>query len=238
MIREIRLNSNDGASTARFWSAIFNVPAEDMDDGRYRIAPVAGPAVVVTTTTVWQTISRYSDMTAVVDHGAADRLRALGYEVAVDGSQAVDLNGTDGTVFLVARGWDGVSEFYEDDPDDAEKARIEAVPPTATTGRVRRILTDSVAEVARLVSAWFDVPITETLPSGIVRIIRGDTLFRIEPVTEPEEQIAPFAAADYVAAVARVEAAGFTVVPSPTHPATAGHCDVGGVSFLLMQVER
>lgn len=52
MITEVKLQSNDGASTARFWSAIFNVPAQDLGDGRWRIAPPNGPAVVVTTTRV------------------------------------------------------------------------------------------------------------------------------------------------------------------------------------------
>lgn len=117
MITEIRLNSNSGESTARFWSAIFNVPAEDLGDGRYRIVPVAGPAVVVCTAAVWQTISRYTDMTAAVDHAAADRLRKAGFEVAVDGSQTVDVNGCDNTVTLIAADWD--------EPSDDEKARIE-----------------------------------------------------------------------------------------------------------------
>lgn len=102
MITEIRLNSNDGESTARFWSALFNVPAEELGDGRWRITPVTGPAVVVSTSRVWETISRYVDLTVAVDSGAPDRLRQNGFEVAWDGSQAVDVNGTDGTVFLAA----------------------------------------------------------------------------------------------------------------------------------------
>ena len=101
MITEIRLNSNSAESTARFWSAIFNVPAQDLGDGRWRITPPNGPAVVVNTARVWETISRYVDLTVAVDSGAADRLRALGFEVAEDGSQAVDVNGTDATVFLI-----------------------------------------------------------------------------------------------------------------------------------------
>lgn len=101
MITEVKLQSNDGASTARFWSAIFNVPAQDLGDGRWRIAPPNGPTVVVTTTRVVETISRYVDLTVAVDSGAADRLRALGFEVAEDGSQAVDVNGCDNTVVLV-----------------------------------------------------------------------------------------------------------------------------------------
>ncbi|MCF8590033.1 hypothetical protein [Gordonia liuliyuniae] len=84
-----------------FWTALLNVPAQDLGDGRWRITPVTGPAVVVSTTRVWETISRYVDLTIAVDAGAPDRLRELGFEVAHDGSQAVDLNGTDATVFLV-----------------------------------------------------------------------------------------------------------------------------------------
>ncbi|WP_100522403.1 hypothetical protein [Mycobacteroides abscessus] len=101
MITEVRLNSNDGESTAAFWSAIFNVPAEELGDGRWRITPAVGPAVVVSTSRVWETISRYIDLTVEVDAGAADRLRQNGFEVSVDGLQAVDVNGTDATVFLV-----------------------------------------------------------------------------------------------------------------------------------------
>ncbi len=101
MITELRLNSNAAENTARFWSAIFNVPAEALGDGRWRITPAAGPTVVVDTARVWETISRYVDVTVAVDAGAADRLRENGFEVAVDGSQAVDVNGCDNTVFLV-----------------------------------------------------------------------------------------------------------------------------------------
>ncbi|SKE69436.1 Uncharacterised protein [Mycobacteroides abscessus subsp. massiliense] len=100
MITEIRLNSNSAESTASFWSAIFNVPAEELGDGRWRIIPAAGPVVVVSTTRVWETISRYVDLTVAIDAGAADRLRTLGFDVSVDGSQAVDVNGCDNTVFL------------------------------------------------------------------------------------------------------------------------------------------
>lgn len=100
VITEIRLVSNNGLTTARFWSAVFNVPAEKLRDGQWRIAPETGPAVRVTTTPVWQAITRV-DLTVTVDVGAPDRLRTLGFEVAHDGSQAVDVNGTDATVHLV-----------------------------------------------------------------------------------------------------------------------------------------
>jgi hypothetical protein len=101
VIAEIRLVSNNGASTARFWSAVFNVPAEDLGDGRWRITPATGPAIVVSTTRIVETISRYVDLTVACDGSAPDRLRAAGFEVALDGSQAVDVNGCDNTVFLV-----------------------------------------------------------------------------------------------------------------------------------------
>ncbi|SLH42191.1 Uncharacterised protein [Mycobacteroides abscessus subsp. massiliense] len=101
MITEVKLQSNNGESTARFWSAIFDVPAQDLGDRSWRIAPPNGPAVVVSTARVWETISRYADLTVEVDAGAADRLRENGFEVSKDGSQAVDVNGCDNTVVLV-----------------------------------------------------------------------------------------------------------------------------------------
>jgi hypothetical protein len=107
VIIEVRLNSNNGASTSRFWSVILNAPAEKLGDGRWRIKPATGPAVVVSTTRVVETISRYVDLAVAVavavavDAGAADRLRENGLEMSVDGSQAVDVNGCDNTVFLV-----------------------------------------------------------------------------------------------------------------------------------------
>lgn len=100
MITEIRLVSNNGLSTAQFWSAIFNVPAERIGPNRWRIAPETGPAVRVTTTPVWQAITRV-DMTVRCDAGAPDRLRELGFEVAHDGRQAADVNGCDNTVHLL-----------------------------------------------------------------------------------------------------------------------------------------
>lgn len=105
MIAEIRLVSNDGGSTARFWSAILNVAAEDLGPDRWgqhswRISPAVGPDVLVSTTLVWQAITR-CDLVVECDAGSPDRLRALGFEVALDGSQAVDVNGCDNTVFLV-----------------------------------------------------------------------------------------------------------------------------------------
>ncbi len=145
MITEIRLNSNDAASTARFWAAIFNVSTENLGGGRYRITPAGGPAVVVATTAVWQTISRYADMTVVVDHGAADRLRENGFEVSVDGIQAVDVNGCDNTVQLIARGWDGISDVNWEEPDDAEKQRIEKLLDAEVTAEQVQAAVDRTA---------------------------------------------------------------------------------------------
>ncbi|WP_018600937.1 VOC family protein [Mycobacterium sp. 155] len=125
MITEIRLVSNDGGSSAAFWSVIFNRPAEDLGGGRWRVTPATGPAIVITTASVAETISRYVDLTVTVDHAAADRLRELGrYEVALDGTQAVDLNGCDNTVYLRPRGWDGASDVAWEEPSDEEKKRI------------------------------------------------------------------------------------------------------------------
>lgn len=125
MITEIRLVSNNGASTAAFWSAIFNTPAENLGDGRWRIGPAAGPTVTVTTAQAVEAITSV-DLTVTVDHGAPDRLRALGFEVALDGSAAVDVNGTDATVYLSPRGWDGESDVDWEEPTPEETVRDDA----------------------------------------------------------------------------------------------------------------
>ncbi|WP_211296221.1 hypothetical protein [Mycobacterium aquaticum] len=240
MITEIRLVSNDGASTARFWSAIFNVPAEDLGDGRWRVTPVAGPTVTVNTASVVEVISRYSDMTVSVDSGALDRLRALGFDVSAPGEpmQAVDVNGCDNTVHMVVRSWDGVTDVDWEEPSDAEKERIRALPTTATTGEVRLIETAAVDDVAAFLGVWFDVTPELALPSGVVRIIVGDTLFRVEPAEAADRQWIPLGARDYAAVVERCEEAGFTAIPSPTHPQTAGHIDIDNVTFLLAATGR
>lgn len=123
MITELLLVSNNGESTAAFWGAVFNTPPTDLGGGRWRVTPVAGPAVTVSTARVAETISRYADMTVETDPAAPDRLRALGFEVALDGSAAVDVNGTDATVYLVARGWDGVSDLPWEEPTPEEPVR-------------------------------------------------------------------------------------------------------------------
>lgn len=43
MIIEIRLQSNNGASTARFWSAVFDLPAEELGGGAWRCFTPAPP---------------------------------------------------------------------------------------------------------------------------------------------------------------------------------------------------
>lgn len=114
MITEIRLCSNSAASTAAFWSAIFNTPAENLGDGRWRVTPSGGPFITVTTARAIEAITSV-DLTVTVDNGAADRLRHAGFDVAHDGSQAVDVNGCDNTVHLRPRGWDGTSAVVRDD---------------------------------------------------------------------------------------------------------------------------
>lgn len=102
MITEIRLVSNNGLTTAQFWAAILDAPAERLRDGQWRVSPETGPAARVGTTPVWQAITR-CDMMVTVDVGAPDRLRELGFEVAHDGRQAVDVNGTDATMHMAVQ---------------------------------------------------------------------------------------------------------------------------------------
>ena len=53
----------------------------------------------------------------------AVRLRALDFEVALDGVAAVDVNGTDSTVYLSPRGWDGHSDVPWEEPIPEEPVR-------------------------------------------------------------------------------------------------------------------
>ncbi|MBE5469503.1 hypothetical protein [Mycobacteroides abscessus] len=229
MITELRLVSNHGESTAAFWGAVFNTPPTDLGGGRWRVTPVAGPTVTITTARVAEAITSV-DMTVVTDHGAADRLCEAGFEVAHDGSAAVDVNGCDNTVFLVERrGWDGRSDVPWAEPTPGQAAAI--------TGSVVRIETDAVAAVAAFLSAWFNVT-PETLPSGAARFPIRNTLIRVAPVREPRRQWVPLGIRYYAEAVERCAAAGFTVTPSPTHADTAGHVDVGECTFLLMELHR
>lgn len=171
MITEIRLVSNNAESTAGFWSAILHVPATDLGGGQWRVAPLAGPTVTITTARVVETISRYSDMTVTCDHGAPDRLRELGFEVSHDGSQAVDVNGCDNTVHLRAVGWDGVSEVPWDEPSDEEKARIKELTETARPMRlglmVLYVPPPSLDAAAKFYGAVLDAePVQEQHGSG------------------------------------------------------------------------
>jgi hypothetical protein len=222
VITELRLVSNNGASTARFWSAIFNVRAEQIGPDRWRVTSLGGFGVRIEQARVVEAITRV-DVEVACDPGAPDRLRAAGFPVSSPGFplNAEDLNGTDGTVFLRVVGWDGVSDV------DWEE------PVTAITGHMVKIETDAVDQVAGFLAAWFDIE-PEALPSGVTRFPVGTLLYRVEPTAEPRRQWTPLGARDYAEAVERCASAGFTVTPSPTHPTTAGHVNIGNVTFLLM----
>lgn len=247
MITAMRLLSGYPASTARFWAAVFNVEPVDIGPDRHgrelwRVTSASGLTVQIEPAPTWQHITTV-EMTVTCDMGAPDRLRERGFEVSAPGFplSAVDVNGTDSTVRLLTFVWDGVSEFYEDDPDDEEKERIrrllDMAPPDEVTGEVRVIKTSAPATLGRFLAAWFAVTPTEIPSSGVVRVVAGDTLFRIERVGAPERQWVPLGSRDFAAAVERCAAAGFTITPSPTHPETAGHYDLGDVTFLLTEVQ-
>lgn len=202
----------------------------------------AGLTMQIEPAPTWQHITTV-DMTVTCDMDAPDRLREQGFEVSSPSFplSAVDVNGTDSTVRLLTFVWDGVSEFYEDDPSDEEKERIrrllDMAPPDSVTGEVRVIKTSAPVTVARFLAAWFAVTPAQTPSSGVVRVVAGDTLFRIEPANAPERQWVPVGARDFAAAVQRCAAAGFTIAPSPTHPETAGSCELAAVTFLLTEVQ-
>lgn len=243
----MRLLSGYPASTARFWAAVFNVEPVDIGPDRHGrerwlVTSTSGLTMQIEPAPTWQHFTTV-DMTVTCDMGAPDRLRERGFEVSSPGFplSAVDVNGTDSTVRLLTFVWDGVSEFYEDDPSDEEKERIRELvasrPPDAVTGEVRVIKTSAPATLGRFLSAWFAVTATEIPSSGAVRVEVGPTLFRIERVGDPERQWIPLGTRAFCAAVTRCTAAGFTVVPSPTHPEKAGHVDLGAVTFLLTEVQ-
>lgn len=241
MIAEIRLQSNNGESTAAFWSAIFNVPAEHLGADRWglhswRISPAVGPDVVVSTTRVVEAITR-CDLIVAVDAGAPDRLRSLGFEVADDGSQAVDVNGCDNTVFLVVRDWDGVSDMPREAGSPEQIAASMRRRP-GVLDYMRVIPTVDPASTARFIATWFDVAQDRRPEFGVRRVAVGGTVFRAEPAIAPARQWVPLGARDYTAAVERVRAAGFDVVPSVSHPRTAAHCDVGNTCFILTELPR
>ncbi|MDO3110435.1 hypothetical protein [Mycobacteroides abscessus] len=240
MIAEIRLVSNNGARTAAFWGAIAGVEPEDLGVDRWgigwwRIEPAAGPDIVVSTAATAQAITSV-DMIAACDADAPDRLRTLGFEVSLPGEppQAVDVNGTGATVHLVIhRGWDDIDW---DEPDDAESAWLDQLATTAVTGRVDQIQTDTPAPVSRFLSAWFGVPADRQVPA-VARFVIRDVLLRVSYTAHPEHRWIPIGTTDYLAAVERCEAAGFTVVPSAGGP-VGGHVELGGMTWLLVEMDR
>ncbi|SKM39585.1 Uncharacterised protein [Mycobacteroides abscessus subsp. abscessus] len=237
MITEIFLLTNSVPITTAFWSAVFNAPAVDLGDGRWSITAVGGPTVQIA---VAPTLAHVTcvDLTVSCDVGAPERLRAAGFEVAVDGMSAVDVNGCDNTVrLLTLRSWDGVSEIDWEEPDPDRIAAITARPPDAVTGSVVRIRTYDVHRVARFLVSWFDMTGTSS-GGGAVRFEVGRILWRVEQESGAGRQWVPLGSREYAAAVERCIAAGFDVVSSATDPDTAAHCDVGNVTFLLSEVDR
>jgi hypothetical protein len=232
MIAEIRLVSNSD-STARFWGAIFDVEPEDLGPDRWgnhswRISPAVGPDIVMSTARTTAAITSV-DMIVATDAGAPDRLREAGFEVAHDGSQAVDVNGCDNTVFLTVRHWDGISDVDWEEPGSGEELSV-----TAVTGRVDQIQTGTPGLVTKFLSAWFGVPADRQVP-GVARFAVGGTLIRVSYTARPEKRWIPLGTADYPAAVARVESAGFAVMPSAGGQ-VAGHVELGGHVFLLVEL--
>ncbi|WP_017205601.1 hypothetical protein [Mycobacteroides abscessus] len=107
MITEIRLLTNSLEISEKFWAATYPDATVERGTDRWgrawiRIAPEAGPAVRIAEAVEWRQITTV-DMEVRVDAGAADRLREAGFEVAHDGSQAVDVNATDATIQLEGR---------------------------------------------------------------------------------------------------------------------------------------
>lgn len=127
MITELRLVSSDGASTAAFWSAIFNTPAENLGDGRWRVTSLSGLSVRIEQTRVVEAITRI-DLEVACDAGAPDRLRAAGFPVSSPGFplSAEDLNGTDGLALLRVVGWDGISDVDWEEPIPERPVRDDA----------------------------------------------------------------------------------------------------------------
>lgn len=235
MITELRLVSNDAVSSSHFWSSILNAPAELQDDGQWRVTSPGGLSVRIGQAATVEAITRV-DVEVACDHGAPDRLRAAGFPVSLPEFplSAEDLNGTDGLVLLRVVGWDGISDVpWEDWSPEQIEAAMRRTP--GVRDEMRTIKTVDPPAVARFLAAWFEAE--QQRPEFGVRwvSVRG-TVFRAEPATAPERQWVPIGARDYPAAVARVQAAGFEVVPSVTHPESAAHCDVGNVTFIVTEV--
>lgn len=107
MIAEIRLLTNSIEISERFWRAIY--PTADAERGAdrwgrqsVRITPQTGPDLLIGEAAAWNLITTV-DMVVQTDAVAAQRLRDAGFEVAHDGTQAVDVNAADATVVLVAQ---------------------------------------------------------------------------------------------------------------------------------------
>ncbi|MFN6549568.1 VOC family protein [Mycolicibacterium septicum] len=251
MITEIRLQSNNGESTARFWSAIFNVPAEHLGPDRWgihswRITPATGPTVALSTTPVVETISRYIDITVVVDAGAPNRLRALGFEVADDGSQAVDVNGTDSTVFLVTP--DPISpDLYEDDPAVGKAHTAElmrrspdtvAASPTRLSLMVIYVPDPRVELAAKFYAAVLNVEPRREQHGGPEHwsVARGGLTIELYPVGDRIHTSSRFEfAEDAVGAVARLTDRAFAL-PERTPDGRGWWChDPCGNTVILLQ---
>ncbi|ANO17399.1 Uncharacterised protein [Mycobacteroides abscessus subsp. abscessus] len=107
MITELRLLTNSLRISERFWTAIY--PSAGVERGvdrwgkpRLWITPETGPALEFGEAIAAHLITTV-DLVVQTDPGAADRLRAAGFEVAHDGAQAVDVNATDATIKLEVR---------------------------------------------------------------------------------------------------------------------------------------
>ena len=101
-ITELRLVTNDLGISERFWRAICPDTAVERVGGELRITPPAGPALLLVEALAAHLITTV-DIEIVVDAGAADRLRAAGFDVSRDGRYVVDINGTDSTVRMAER---------------------------------------------------------------------------------------------------------------------------------------
>ncbi|MCF8590031.1 hypothetical protein [Gordonia liuliyuniae] len=98
-VTEMRLVTNSLAISERFWRAIYPASVVARDGDTLQITPPVGPALRFEEAVAAHLITTV-DTAAVVDAGAAERLRAAGFEVADDGRFAVDVNATDATIRL------------------------------------------------------------------------------------------------------------------------------------------
>lgn len=101
-ITELRLVTNSLDTSEQFWRAIYPAAVVERVGGELRIAPPVGPALLLVEAIVAHLITTV-EMVVQTDADAADRLREAGFEVAEDGTQAVDVNATDATIHLEVR---------------------------------------------------------------------------------------------------------------------------------------